>query len=74
MGGKIGLDWFETELKERYGLTVGPRLGPGELDAKEATVLNRVVRWTDEGLEYTADPRQVEKANHECGMEGSNSV
>ena len=24
-------------------------------DAKEATVLNRVVRWTDDGLEYQAD-------------------
>ena len=50
VGGKIGLDWFEGELKKRYELTVGPRLGPGEFDAKEATVLNRVVRWTEEGL------------------------
>ena len=24
-------------------------------------MLNRVVRWTSEGLEYEADPRQVEK-------------
>ena len=74
MGGKTGLDWSENELQKRYELKVGPRLGPGDGDAKEATVLNRVVRWTKEGLEYEADPRQAEELIHECGMEGSNSV
>jgi hypothetical protein len=74
VGGKLALDWFEGELKEHYELTIGPRLGPGDQDAKEATILNRVVRWTAEGLEYEADPRQAEKLIHECGMEGSNSV
>ena len=24
-------------------------------------MLNRIVRWTDQGIEYEADPRQVEK-------------
>jgi hypothetical protein len=74
VGGKLALDWLEAELQEHYELTIGPRLGPGAEDGKEATVLNRVVRWTDEGLEYEADPRQAEKLIHECGMEGSNSV
>ena len=74
VGGKLSLDWFEEQLKKHYELTVGPRLGPGAQDAKEATILNRVVRWTAEGLEYEADPRQSEKLIHECGMEGSNSV
>ncbi len=72
--GKIGLDWFESELKKKYELTVGPGLGPGDGDTKEATVLNRVVRWTEEGLEYEADPRQAEGLIHGCGMGGSNSV
>ena len=44
VGGKLTLDWFEEELKKHYELTVGPRLGPGAQDAKEATILNRVVR------------------------------
>ena len=66
--------WFEDDLKTHYELTVGPRLGPAEEDAKEATILNRVVRWTPEGLEYEEDPRQAEKLIHECGKEGSNSV
>ena len=49
-GPKDELDWFEAETTKRYVLTVGGRLGPGPLNAKEATVLNRVIRWTSEGF------------------------
>jgi len=73
-GGRLDLDWFEAAMQERYELTIGPRLGPGPADAKEASILNRIVRWTDEALEYEADPRQAEKLIIECGLEGANSV
>ena len=53
------LDWLEESIGQRYEITIGPRVGPGPRDAKEATVLNRVVRWcTDKGrhsIEYEAD-------------------
>ena len=55
-GKKRHLDWFKTELEKLYELKQLARLGPGVGDDKEATVLNRVVRWTPEGLEYEADP------------------
>ena len=58
---KYQLDWFEAKLKENYELTVGGRLGPGAAYDKEARVLNRMIRWTSQGFEYEADPRQVEK-------------
>ena len=73
-GPKRQLEWFEATVREQYGLTTQPRLGPGDGDAKEATVLNRVVRWTKEGLEYEADPRQIERFISECGLDGSKSV
>ena len=44
-------------LEGRYELKKGGRLGPGPEDCKELTVLNRVLRWTDDGLEYEADPK-----------------
>jgi hypothetical protein len=37
-------------------------------------VLNRIIRWTAEGLEYEADPRQAEKLVTECGLTGSNTM
>ena len=33
-------------------------------------MLNRVVRWTDEGEEYEADPRQAEKLLEELDVVG----
>ena len=60
-GPKPELDWFEATFKKSYELSVGGRLGPGPTDGKETIVLGRVIRWTDEGIEYEADPRQVEK-------------
>ena len=68
------LNWFEEEMAKHYEMTVGPRLGPGDQDAKEARALNRVVRWTPSGIEYEADPRQAERLIQECGLEGSNVI
>ena len=73
-GPKCELDWFEAELASKYEIIVGPRIGPGVDDAKEARVLNRIVRFTEHGIEMEADPRQVEKLVEECGLAGSNPV
>ena len=69
-GAKSDLDWFESSMRTRYELTVGGWLGPAPSDDKEATVLNRVVRWTEKGLEYEADPRQAEKLLEEIELMG----
>ena len=74
VGPKSDLDWLENEMQRHYELTIQPRLGPGDDDAKEAIVLNRVIRWTDRGIEYEADPRQAEKLVAECGMTATNTV
>eukprot|EP00973_Karenia_brevis_P051025 7085559-Karenia_brevis.AAC.1 len=41
--------WFEIE--------VTAFLGPEDKDDKEVVILGRVVRWSDEGIEYEADPK-----------------
>ena len=57
---KRQLDWIENALEAKYELKRGGRLGPGKNDKKEMTVLNGVLRYTDLGFEYEADPRQYE--------------
>lgn len=74
VGPKANLDWFEQQMQKNYELTIQPRLEPGPGDTEEAVLLNRFVRWTDEGIEYEADPRQVEKFVTECGMVAANST
>ena len=68
------LDWLGQSIAEKYEITVEPRLGPGPNDAKEGRVLNRVIRWCADSIEYEADPRQVERLVAECGLEGAKSV
>ena len=60
-GPKNQLDCFQQMMQGHYELPVGGRLEPGPSDDKEATVLNRVIRWTEQGVEYEANPRQVER-------------
>jgi hypothetical protein len=70
VGEKRNLDWYRLELEKLYELKELARLGPGAHDDKEATVLNRVVRLTPDGLEYEADPRQQEKLLRDLKLEG----
>ena len=55
MGAKVELDWVEGKLEGKYELRKGGQLGPGADDAKELTVLNRVLRYTEQGF-CRADP------------------
>ena len=54
----------------KYELRKGGRIGPGKDDDNEGRVLNRVVRWTEDGVEYQADPRQAEKLIESIGLSG----
>lgn len=72
VGPKDSLDWYEKTLETKYDLKKGGRLGPGPKDDREATCLNRIIRWCDDGLEYEADPRQVEKLVEELELVGCN--
>ena len=69
-GPKCEIDWFENLLEKKYELKKGGRLGPGPEDTKELTVLNRVIRWVDGGVEYEADPRQAERLLEGLGLDG----
>ena len=44
------------------------RMGPGKDDLKEIRILNRIVTWTEEGVEHEGDQRHVEIACKEYGL------
>ena len=71
-GAKPDLDWLESELETKYKLREDGRVGPGKSDDKEGRVLNRIVRWTEHGLEYEADPRHAEKFIEPIGLSDDN--
>ena len=47
-------------MNKQFLMKVVGRLGPDKDDARELRVLNRVLRWTEKGIAYEADPRHAE--------------
>ena len=60
LGTSEGLDKYEAGMKASFDCKLKGRLGTGPNDCKEMRVLNRIVRVTEDGLLYEADPRHAE--------------
>lgn len=73
-GPENQLDWFVGELRKKYEPKGRARLRPGKDDDKEARIVNRLVRWTEEGIEHEADPRQAERLVRDLNLSGCKSV
>ena len=54
-------EWFEIKVK---GV-----LGPEDKDMKEIVILGRLVRWTEDGVEFEADPRHRKALMDHFGFE-----
>ena len=44
------------------------RIGPAPADKKAVRILNRVLQWTDFGLEWEADQRHSELITRHCNL------
>ena len=53
------LRWMQEQLEQKYELMV-ELLGPDQGQKQEVRVLNRILRWTKDGVEYEVDPRHAE--------------
>eukprot|EP00973_Karenia_brevis_P054552 7580723-Karenia_brevis.AAC.1 len=51
------LKWIKGLMKSWFEIKVRATLGPEEGDDKEVTILGRLVKWTNDGIEYEADPK-----------------
>ena len=68
VGDPENLKWMKDKLNARFEIkttTVGSNEKNGE--AKEARILNRVIRVTDQGWEYEADQRHADLIIQETG-------
>jgi len=71
LGNAHDLDWFRNQIIQRYEVKFRGRLGPGAGDDKSIRILNRVVTWTADGIQYEADQRHAEILINEMGFETS---
>ena len=58
-GSKQELTQLAGELGKRFEIKL-KIMGPERDQVQEQIILNRIVRWTNEGLQYEADPRHAE--------------
>ena len=69
LGFEPALDWFRRSISSVFEVKFRGRIGPADGDLKSIRILNRVVQWTPEGLEYEADQRHAELIVQGLGLE-----
>ena len=74
VGDEDGLRKLEKGLKAKLELKVRGLLGPEAGDMKTIRILNRVLTWTSEGLEYESDQRHAELVLRALNLEEANAV
>ena len=58
-GGESELKSVAEVFQNKYKAEVRRILGPDHHDMKAITILNRIVEWTDAGIQYEAGPWHV---------------
>ena len=71
-GNDSELKYVAEVFHNKYKTKVRGILGPDLHDMKAMTILNRIVEWTNAGIQYEADPRHVDLIIEELGLENAN--
>jgi len=73
LGSDHDLNWFETQIKEKFEVKLRGRLGPGVKKEEDQSIriLNRIIEWNKDGLWYEADQRHAEILVRELELEGN---
>ena len=61
---------IRAALEDKYKLKV-ETLSGDKADVQEVKILNKIIRWTERGIELEADPRHAEIVVRELGLEGA---
>ena len=72
-GSLKNIDWLGERFKQRYEIKFN-KLGPEPGSNLEISILNRVIRWGENGIEYESDQRHAEAIVEELGLSNSRNV
>jgi len=68
------IKYVAEKMSERYKLKLRGILGPDSWDDKELIILNRIIRWDDDGIRYEPDPRHAEMIITQLNLRGARPV
>ena len=72
-GDAEDLRWLRQQLKEGYDVD-GDILGLRAGESADGKFLGRTIRYTEKGIEWEADPKQVASLLAEFGLESCSGV
>ncbi len=58
-GREVELRWLDGQLRTKYDVKTH-LMGPEDRHEKQLRILNRIISWTDSGIEFEADQRHAE--------------
>jgi len=68
LGEEAQLNWFTTKINEKFETKHRARFGPEAKDGKSVRILNRVVTWTEKGVDYEPDQRHTDVILQQLGL------
>ena len=74
LGPKAEIVKYEDELASRFEIKRRGHVGESDGCVREIRILNRILRLTDDGLRYEADPRHAEMLVRALDLESASSV
>ena len=74
LGPKAEITRYEDELASRFEIKRRGHIGECDGCVREIRILNRILRLTDDGLRYEADPRHAEMLVRALDLESASSV
>ena len=54
------IEWLHKQVLRKYEISISGQICPGPKVNKVATIVNRVIEWTAEGIYYEPDARHVD--------------
>ena len=62
------LDWFNKEMNTKFEVKCRGIIGPAPGDLKSIKILNRIIEWDNDGIQYEPDQRHAEILIREMGL------
>ena len=74
VGAKADILWYEAQLETKFEIKKRGHIGFSDGCVREMRILNRIVRLSDDGLRYEADPRHAEMMIKAMDLSSANPV
>ena len=74
LGPAEEVKWLHEQMQDAYEVKIRGVLGAQAGDDKKIEILNRVVEWKSDGINYEGDPRHADAIIQAMGLKGGKAA